>query len=637
MKKSYRKIVFSLLLAFVLVFGAALAGCKDNTPENNGGNNGPSKPVFEDTQYLLSQNMTSDYRVVIPDDPDERDEFAADELVYFFRQATGITLPVYEESDAGAADHLLIIGDTALRREAGLTAPDSIGDTGTRLVTQGSNLFLFGKTPFGDINAVYDFLEYTYNYRFYSDGCFRIDSVGNAALKAFDYTCTPDIDNMAMMYGELNDGMSWTRRLRSINYYQSWISAMYAHTYFKILPPSTYLKDHENWYSPFTAEEDGPANLCLTRGGDEMIDEFVKQVQILIEAETDESREYFMLGQEDNFSFCSCDSCTAKIKELGSSSAVMMQFTNKVVEKLNAWLAEEHPDRTVHFMTFAYNNTKTPPVKRDASGNYLRNAEGKMEPVDESVKAVDNLSVMFVINNVDYAVPYYEDVSVMNMLEGWSVITDEITIWQYSTNFENYMEPLFNWGSMKTNYETLSDYGVFYIAEQGSHNTKTATFTEMRLFVMSQLARDNSLNTGDLIDEFMENYYGAAAPAMKELFNRYANHCMVLIGNGCSVMSGGASMMNRNNWDFMLLERLLECIDEGIELLEPIKSTDPELYNTLYERVYKESLWIRFCELSYHGTYINNVEEERTNFVNECYRYGITAPREGGANWDNIW
>ena len=281
MKKSYRKIVFSLLLAFVLVFGAALAGCKDNTPEDNGGNGGPSKPVFEDTQYLLSQNMTSDYRVVIPDDPDERDEFAADELVYFFRQATGITLPVYEESDAGAADHLLIIGDTALRREAGLTAPDSIGDTGTRLVTQGSNLFLFGKTPFGDINAVYDFLEYTYNYRFYSDGCFRIDSVGNAALKAFDYTCTPDIDNMAMMYGELNDGMSWTRRLRSINYYQSWISAMYAHTYFKILPPSTYLKDHENWYSPFTAEEDGPANLCLTRGGDEMIDEFVKQVQIL--------------------------------------------------------------------------------------------------------------------------------------------------------------------------------------------------------------------------------------------------------------------------------------------------------------------------------------------------------------------
>ncbi|PWM73543.1 MAG: hypothetical protein DBX59_04795 [Bacillota bacterium] len=638
MKKSYRKIIFSVLMAFVLVFSAALAGCKDRPDDNggNGGDGGNDKPSFEESDNFLSQNMTSEYRIVIPDDPDERDEFAADELVYFFRQATGITLPVYEEADVTATDHLLIIGDTALRRNAGLTAPDEIGDTGTRLVTKGSNLFLFGKTPFGDINAVYDFLDYTYNYQFYAEECFRIDANGNAKLLNFDYTFAPDIDSMAMMYGELNYGMSLTRRLRSINYYQSWISGMYAHTYYKILPPADYMADHRDWYSPDVNDNtDLPTNLCLTRGGDEMKQEFVERVKFFIEE--DETRDYFMLGQEDNFGFCGCPTCLEEIARLGgTSSAVMMQFTNEVVAELNAWLAEEHPDRDVHFMTFAYNNTKTPPVMRDEKGNYIRNADGKMEPVDPSVKAVDNLSVMFVINNVDYAVPYYDDITVMNMLEGWSAITDEITIWQYSTNFENYMEPLFNWGSMQTNYKTLSDYGVFYIAEQGSHNTKTATFTEMRLFVMSQLARNNSLSTAALIDEFMDNYYLDAAPAMKKLFNMYANHCMVLVDAGASVMSGGDSMMNLKNWDFMLLERLLENIDNAIELIEPLKTSDPELYNTLYERVYKESLWIRFCELSYHPTYINNLNAERNKFINDCYRYGVTMPSEGGT-WDSVW
>ena len=637
MKKSYGKILFSVLTAILMVCSATFAACSRTPGSDSGENGGHTRPSFEDTDYYLSENMTSAYRIVIPDDPDERDEFAAEELVYFFRQATGITLPVYEESDVTASDHLLIIGDTALRRNAGLTAPEEIGDTGTRLVTVGSNLYLFGNTPFGDINAVYDFLEYTYNYRFYSENCFRIDSNGSAKLQAFDYSFAPDIDSLAMMYGELNDGMSWTRRLRSINYYQSWISSMYAHTYFKILPPETYQADHSVWYSPDTNSATGrPNNLCLTRGGDALVHEFVKQVEYWIEE--DETRDYFMLGQEDNFSFCTCSECQAEIERLGgTSSAVMMEFTNKVVTKLNAWLAEKHPERNVHFMTFAYNHTKTPPVKRDANGNYLRNADGKMEAVSESVKAVDNLSVMFVINNVNYAKPYSEDATVMNMLEGWSAITDEITIWQYSTNFENYMEPLFNWGTMKTNYKTLSDYGVFYIAEQGSHNTKTASFTEMRLFVMSQLARDTSLSTEALIDEFMDNYYLDAAPAMKELFRMYSNHCAELVGEGNSVMSGGHEMMNSENWPYLFLVRLSKNIDDAMALIDPLKTSDPETYDTLYDRVYKESLWIRFCELSYWPMYVEgNLQTERKDFINDCYRYGITMPSEGGS-WDSIW
>lgn len=613
----------SVLLAFVLMFGAVFASC-NREPESQDPTI-PEKPSFEDTEYLLSSDQQSEYRIVIPDNADERTVFASDELVYFFRQATGVTLPVFAESDIAAdADHLLVIGDTKLREAAGITLTEDIGDTGTRLVTKDSNLYLFGKTEFGDINAVYDFLELTYGYRFYAEDEFYIESIPSAKLQKFDYTFVPDIDSFAMMYGELNSGMQLTRRLRSINYYQSWISAMYAHTYFKILPPATYWsEENADWYSPATDKDTGEAipgaNLCLTRS-DEMKKEFIERVKYFIEE--DETRDYFMLGQEDNFGFCDCDSCKAAIAQYGSSSAVMMRFTNDVVNELNAWLAAEHPDRTVHFMTFAYNNTKTPPVVTE---------NGEMQLVDPSVKAADNLSVMFVINNVNYAVPYYEDANVMNMLKGWSLVTDHITIWQYSTNFDNYMEPLFNWPSMRANYKTLSDYGVYYIAEQGSHNTKTATFTEMRLFVMSALARNTSLSTEALIDEFMDAYYKDAAPVMKELFDMYTNHMMKLVSQGYWVMSNGTEIMNANNWDYLLLERMLDKIDEALAVIEPLASSDPQQYSTLKNRIYKESLWIQRCELSY---YPNNFADETAAynaFVNDCYRYGITQPSEGGA------
>lgn len=624
MKKALYKILIVAVLAIAMAAGAVSASCNNHQEEE-----GSTRPTFEKTEYVLAQNQSTDYSIVIPDDADDKTVFAANELVYFFREATGATLAVYEESDVAKTERLIVIGDTEMRKNANIEASADLKDTGSCLQTSGSNVYLFGDTSFGDVNAVYDFLDFTFNYRFYAEDEIAIDTVTSANLLNFTGYCNvPDIDNMAFMYGELNNGMQYTRRLRSINYYQSWISDMYAHTYFKILPPATYFADHEDWYSPATDEDGNPTwgpNLCLTRS-DEMVDEFVKRVETLIEE--DETRNYFMLGQEDNFGFCDCSSCKAEIERLGSSSAVMMEFTNEVVERVNAWLEENYPERDVHFMTFAYNHTKNPPTKTDANGNQVL--------VSDSVKAADNLSVMFVINSVDYAVPYYENASVMSMLEGWSLVTDDITIWQYSTNFDNYMEPLFNWGTMKTNYETLSQYGVNYVVEQGSHNTNTATFTEMRLFVMSALARDTSLSTGELIDEFMNAYYKDAAPKMKELFEMYVNHLMKLVESGASVMSNGNYIMNANNWDYLLLERMLDKLDEALEAVKPLESTDSALYETLVSRIEKEGLWIRFCELTYHSGNFADINAARNEFVNDCYSYGITMASEG-SNWDSVW
>ena len=611
-KKIYTVIICASVVVLLLVAIAVILLKKNHTATGSGTDS--NSIVIEATDIKIVDKEETPFVVVVPNNAEKYTEFAAEEFVKLFYEATGIKLNYIPESELGdRTEYIFSIGKTNLAKDNNV-----IGDTsklkmcGSRLVTKDTNLYLFGATMYGDVHAVYDFMEYTFNYKFYELDEYYIEKNTDAYLLDFDQTNIPDIDTLCMMDGKMFATPYGYQHYRAVDYYEWWIAGLFAHNYLKIVPPEIYQQEHPEWFTEKV--EDG--GLCLTN--QEMKAEFIKRVcQIL---EENPSRNLMMLGQEDGFGFCPCDNCKNRMDELGGfESAVMMEFTNDVVRACNEWLAEHQPDRDVTFVTFAYNATKKPPAVYDK-------AEGTYKPVSDTVIAEDNLSVMYVINFVDYLVPYHENPAQVSMMGGWNAVCNNITIWNYYNNFSDYMQPFCNFGTIAANYKWLYENNVTMITDQGPHNTTIATcFREMKLYMMSELSRDTSLDPTVLVDEFMKAYYKDCADEMKKVYDLLNNHYMMLQQEkGITLLSNQTDVMTSQNWSYIFLDTMNSIVEDALKELEPLKETDPEQYEIMYKRVHREGLWIRYYTYKLHSTSLQDAEEYWSVLRRDLESYGMT-------------
>lgn len=616
MKKNF----LYFMTAFVLLFASA---CGEPDNSGSGGEN-PEDATYHRIVKETGEKIWSakEQVVVLPDKSDGLTEKAGLEFIDLFKQATDISAALEYESDVTVEKdfYYYFIGHTAALDENEIDYSYSLlGDSGVVIQTIENSVYMTGATEKGTLYAVYEYMNRAFGYEFYAADEVFIGDGTDADWLAFDYVYRPSIANPCLMAGELNSDEELYYKYRFQNYYQTWMAknsdVYYAHTYFKILPKNDYQKSHPTWYSP-----DGK-NLCLTRDP-AMTDEFVDRCKAVIDA--DEEHSYFMLGQEDNFEFCNCESCTKRISELGGfSSAVMMEFTNEVVRRLNEWLAEEHPGRNITFVTFAYNHTKEPPVTYDEqTGKYL--------PVSESVVAEKNISVQYVINMCDYYAPYESNKSILSALDGWSAVSDNMTIWEYSTNFNNYLDCFDNWNSMAENIRLLESHGVDYIVEQAAYNTCTTAFSEMRLYAWSKLMWDSSLHTEDLVDDFIFRYYKEAADDIKKYYDALYGHVdQLVIDYGVSVRSGGNECMTKEYWPYSKLTELKGYISDAYRSIEDLKASDAMRYSKLYRRIEKQALWVEYYIYKFYPVRLDDADEFYRQWRETAKKYGLTMIQEG--------
>ena len=628
----FKKFLALLLAACTVVSVASsctIAGGSDDssTSSDNGGSTNTSmgwqgsennKTIIKATNAYLDEKR--EWTIVLPDNATDAEEFAASELNKLLSESTGLLFYMEKESDVSVHDNAYywFIGNTRAAQAAGVEAEYAkLGDSGVVVKTVDNKLFLRGATDKGSVYAVYEYLSHAFHYDFFAEGEYYIDDGVDAKWLDMDVVYRPAISNPCFMYGELNSNPDLYYQYRIQNYYETWMAksgdVYYAHTYFKILPKDKWQKSHPDFYSP-----DG-ANLCLTRDP-EIVDAFVESCKEIIV--TDDVHRYMMFGQEDNFEFCNCSECADRIDKLGGfSSAVMMEFTNEVVRKLNVWLEETQPGRNITFVTFAYNHTKNPPV-------VYNEAKGKYEPISSTVVAEPNLSVQYVINNCDYYKPYKTQNKIVKALEGWDVLTETITIWEYSTNFSDYMDTFHNWNSVQPNIQLLASHGVDYIVEQAAYNTCTSNFSELRLYVWSKLMWNPTLNVQDLIDEFMVYYYRDAADEMQALFESVYGYIDELVANyGLSVRSGGVEMMKKQYWSQLKIKTFKNKLNEALENISYLQTLFPEEYKLLYKRIMKQSVWMDYYMIKYYPNAVSS--EDQTAWKKLALSYGIIMAGEG--------
>ena len=617
MKNAIKRKV-ALVLGIFLCLGCA--SCKKGNSGESDRNNSNREPT-ERTDFDFIKDSASEYKLLLPENRDEIVNFAAQELEEKIFEASGAQLTKIVETGTENAEtgKYISLGATRLSEKAqeAKTSVDT-GAQGYRMFTEGDDIYFTGRSSEGILNGAYAFLKKFFGYAYYAPGCEKIDKRLSVSIQSFDEYDVPSIDYRAWASYETETDETNQYRLRIQSLYRGW-DGMFAHTYFKIVSPKEYGEDYPEWFSG------DKKNLCLSNVDRGVFIDNLKQI-----IEKRPNAKYISIGQEDTFDFCDCDDCGKKIAEWqakgafskgAAMSAIMMEFSNEVAEKIGVWLAEKHPDRAgLKLVTFAYNATQSAPCSYK---------NGEYAALSEDLKAKDNLAVMIVPYNADYSVTFFENPPVKQQFDSWQQVCKSMYIWMYDINFSNYIQPFFTYGVMADNLRFLKEYGAEYVYIQSSHNVPGMNFHAMKDWVNAQLMWDNTLKSDDLINEFMLAYYKEAAVPLKEYLDLMMSRFAYFESIGQGMYTFDIRFNSTDCWSFGFLnETCMGLFEKAYAAIEKYKATDYELYVTLKNRILRETFYVRTQLLNLYSYEFSNAAALRTELNDDMRKFGIVKTEE---------
>lgn len=612
--------VISLLLCAVMLF--ALAACNQNdTPTDN-------KP--DKTVYNLVQSGVSEYKIVVAATATDNERFAANELSNFLNLATGAELEIVTDEEYTSSDAIISIGNTKQAQSANAVSEQNLATSSFVLKTVGNSLYVTAdKNGDGEgcLYGVYQILQDAVNFRVYAADEIVYDTDKDTIpLYKYDKIYKPTFDQRELGYASIANDETYKKRMRLVWHDTDVRWTLHGHTQAShFVNPNfsdtlhaehegmTYGQAHPDWF-------DG-GQLCWSAGAET---ERVAAQKLIWYIENYPQGEYIMLGQMDNTDYCSCDRCKKKMAELGINPAGMqILFLNNVIKIAEQWRIENRPEQDVKYVTFAYNGTLQPPVKKDGNGNIVA--------INDQVKPHDKLYIYFTPIETDFAVDLsnQRNLSVMEALNGWNALAGgRIMVYIYDINFHNYFINFNNFGTVESMYRDYLDNGVYYMYSQGPIDTCVPCFQEMRVFVEAQLMWDIDQGYDNLVNEFMQAYYRDGAPAVRRFYdlirNRYARYYAV----DDTSLGGGIydSIGDSNIWTETLVNALGDALDDALSAVEKYKATDKELYNKLHDRIMKEYLSVIFLKLSYYqASYTSaQIAEMKANFKYYTTYFQIT-------------
>lgn len=603
-----KKLISALLLLVLLL--TVFTGCdkgKTDDPVT------PTKPQIKKTDITIVDNGFTDYRVVVPSGASSHISTAASELVGFIEEATGVRLPVTTDGEEfSTASKVISLGKTTVFESSGVKLTEKLRETGYVMQRRGNTLLINAKDDNGVISAVYDMLGYSLGLEFYSYDEYVLEHTSTLYLLDFDLEFIPSIDMRDIMMRSLNTSYRQRMRLYTGAGYGHWIT--FAHTttgasearnngsdLYGFLPYSVYGEAHKDWY------DDTHTQLCYSNA--EMRAEFVEQVKLRIAKNPD--GKYLMIGHEDNFDMCLCDNCKAERDLYGGYGGQELHFTNLVAEAVDAWLADNYPDREIFYVFFAYQTSQEPPIKRttvDGKEEGVKDENGKYIPHYADLKIRKNVMVMFCPIDSDFSRDFSDtnNTTQYTQLKGWSDLyaaqglSNNIIVWGYSLAVYNYFIPLYNFGTYKAHYQFYQDCGVHYIDDQAYSSSGIPCFEAMQIYVQSKLMYDTSLNYNDLCYDFIEHYYGSAGETFKQYFDFFRAYYEYLAETESINGSIWQEMGKADFWPTEVVQQLMDYLDQCLADIEPLKETDSARWQLLNDRLRRERLTPIYMMFMFH-------------------------------------
>ncbi len=444
----------------------------------------------------LARDGKSDTVIVVAADAIAPEQTAARELQAFLRQVTGAELPIRPEAEVPADAAQIVVGPSArFRALAPDVDLDALGRDGIVLRTAGSRLLLAGGRPRGTLYAVYTFLEDVAGCRWWTSTESTIPRRPTLEVPALNLVYAPRLQCREAFYRDAFEGV-FAARSKCNGHFER-VSPEYGghyrilgwcHTFSQLVPPDKHFAQHPEWFSEVGGKRVGDgAQLCLTNP--EVRAELTRQALAWIRKEPDAGM--ISIAQNDCGGRCECAPCRALEEKEGGPAGPLLHFVNAVAEEIET----EYPGFLVE--TLAYQYTRKPPLQvRPRRNVVVRLCSIECSFVHPMDKGEENKS-------------FREDV------EGWSKIAPRLYIWNYVTNFANYLLPHPNVRQLANHLRFFAAHNAIGLFEQGDAGSGCGDFVELRAWLLSRLMWDPSRDEKALIREFLEGYYGPAAPALQ--------------------------------------------------------------------------------------------------------------------------
>ncbi|WP_190809879.1 DUF4838 domain-containing protein [Flagellimonas sp. S3867] len=435
----------------VFLFGLCMVSCSDNG-------------------LTLAQNGKSNYEIVIPANASEQGNKSAQNLQHYLQKMSGAELDVVGEDKQNIKKGKIYVGNLGTEN----LLPHEI-----RIKTENNDLFIYGGSDAATQNAVYEFLETYLDCKWYAPGAESIPFLKTVAIDDIDHSYIPEITTRTVHSRLFYENHEFADQ-QKVTYeaFPYYVPGARVHTFHRFMPEETFYKANPEYY----ALRDGkrlPTQLCLTN---ETVLEIVKD-SVAAHFKRNPNTSVISVSQDDNQQHCQCDNCSKIDTEEDSPAGTMIHFVNNV--------ANAFPEKTIS--TLAYQYTRKPPKVRPASNVLITLCSiecDRSAPIAEKCK--------------DFA----------DDLVGWGKLTDNIRIWDYTTQFTNFLSPFPNIQTLQPNIHLFRDNNAKWIFEQHSNNP--SELFELRSYITAKLLWNPDLDFDALLTEFTTGYYHEAGPFIKQ-------------------------------------------------------------------------------------------------------------------------
>ena len=455
---------------------------------------------------LATRGRPAAYTVVLPVNASTSQVYAAQEFQKFTEQLTGVRLSITNDA-APLPSRAVLLGDTRYTA-ALLGAPvdlKALGEDGFRLKTRPPHLLIVGGPVRGTLYGVYDVLERFGGCRWYSSWHSVIPHRDALAVPTLDETQLPAFALREPFWFDLFDGDLAARNkvngnaMRLLDRHGGHSHRFggglgSCHTFNTLLSPEKYFDAHPEYFSEVKGKRVKEyTQLCLSNP------DVLRIVtsNVLARIRKDPGADFYGVSQNDWHNYCTCPACKALDDAEESHAGSMIAFVNKVAEAVE----KEYPHVIIE--TLAYQYTRKPP---------------------KTIRPRHNVMPCLCTIECDFAFPigtsgFKENRAFLDDIRGWAAISPRLYVWDYTTNFRDYISPFPNVLALQDNVRFFRTNRVDYLFEQGAYQGRHGDFAELKAWLLAKWMWNPDLPQETLLQDFFTGYYGAAAPYVRTYFD----------------------------------------------------------------------------------------------------------------------
>lgn len=559
----------------------------------------PPPPVTSaHSQLVLADHGATDWRIIIARRAPPWQSHAAAELAVHLREITGATFPIQDDATP-IRPHEIHVGPST-RWDRASTQLDDLGPEACILRTGADSLLIAGNGTRGALYGVSVFLTRQLGCRWFTPSVKRIPKQPRLMIAALDEVHAPAFEYREPHCFESRNP-DWAVRNRCNGHFPTFglehggglrYALPFVHTFNEFVPVERHFDTHPEYFSEVGGQRiRHETQLCLSNPAvfqlvlDGVRDRLTREPGLRI----------ISVSQNDWSNPCQCAACRAVDEAEGGFSGSLIRFVNRIA----AAIESDHPDVAID--TLAYRYTRKPPRITRPRANVivrlctieccfahpLENCREKMLLKDEAGTGA----------------------TVVDDLQAWSRICQRLYVWDYVTNFANYVLPFPNLGVLAANLRLFARHHVKGVFAQGANPPGGGgEFAALRAWVLAQLLWNPAADASALIDEFLAGVYGRGGAPIR----RYLDALDRLVQDNPQLH---ASIYDRPDSAY-LTPALLDLADRSFDEAEHLAADADEL-----ARIHHARLPVRFARIAQ----LPPDAPEREALINAFYDDAVAA------------